>query len=244
MRRLLFLLWCQRLQGLGVPGGAVAAGGSTTGAEPVDVKKQKGDAPATGGQKAPKLRQTRATVVPMPKLSVTTEPHEEPVSFFSAPPYLPKEVDVESQKKGEDNPSIEVVSGGGTPPSVHAEETLKKTGGETIVDTLDSANNLIDPQEEAGNRGEKAKSPGESSGSTAVGKGGEDQPSIQPGETELEFYYRSYAPERGLDYHRPPWNVMQGMMFRMIPLLAGRFWGVWVPLLRLLGPVVCLVKTA
>ncbi|KAM0050051.1 hypothetical protein Hdeb2414_s0008g00293091 [Helianthus debilis subsp. tardiflorus] len=51
------------LEGLGVLGGATAAGGSTTGAEPVDMKKQKGDAPAAGGKKVPKLRKTRATVV-------------------------------------------------------------------------------------------------------------------------------------------------------------------------------------
>ncbi|KAM0050864.1 hypothetical protein Hdeb2414_s0007g00228711 [Helianthus debilis subsp. tardiflorus] len=126
------------LEGLGVIGGAATAGGSTTGAEPVDVKKRKGDAPVAGGQKAPKLRKTQATVVLKPKPSVTTEPREEPVSF------PPKEVDVEFQKKGEDGPSIEVVSGGGTPPSVHAEETLKKTAGETIADTLDSFDNLID----------------------------------------------------------------------------------------------------
>ncbi|MFS7997886.1 hypothetical protein Hanom_Chr12g01147251 [Helianthus anomalus] len=203
MRWLLFLLWCQRWQSLGVLGGA-AAGGSTTGAEPVDMKKREGGAPVAGEQKAPKLRKTRATAVLMPKLLVITEPREEPVSFSAAPPSPPKEVDVEVQKKGEDSPYIEMVSGSGTPPSVHAEETLKKTAGETIVDTLDSANNLIDPQEEAGNWGEKPKSPEKGYGSTAMGKGGEDQPSIQPGEIELEFYYRSYAPERGLDYHRPP----------------------------------------
>ncbi|KAJ0587323.1 hypothetical protein HanIR_Chr04g0161871 [Helianthus annuus] len=103
-----------------------------------------------------------------------------------------------------------MVSGGGSPPSVHAEETLKKTGGETSVDTLDSSNSLIDLQEDDGNRGEMPKSPEKSSGSTAAGKGGQDQPSILPGETELKFYYRSYAPERALDCHLSPWNVMQG----------------------------------
>ncbi|MFS7999571.1 hypothetical protein Hanom_Chr12g01167891 [Helianthus anomalus] len=166
-----------------VAGGAT--GGSTMGAEPVDVKKGKGDADVAGGQKAPKLRKTRYG------------------------PEAKTFVDVEVQKKGEDSPSIEVVSGGGTPPFLHADETLKKTAGETIVDTLDSSNNLFDPQENDGNQGEKPKSPEKTSGSTAAGKGGEDQPSIQPGEIELEFYYRSYAPEHGLDYHRPPWNVKQ-----------------------------------
>ncbi|MFS7989729.1 hypothetical protein Hanom_Chr11g01050301 [Helianthus anomalus] len=184
------------LEGLGVPGGSAAAGGSTVGTKLVDVKKRKGDAPVAGGEKAPKLRKTRATV--------------EPVSFFVALPSPPKVVDVEVQKKGGESPSIEVVSGGGTPPSVHAEETSKKTAGETIVDTLDSSNKLIDPQEDDGNQGEKPKSPEKTSGSTAAGAWGEDQPSIQPRESELEFYYCSYAAERGFDYHCPTWNVLLG----------------------------------
>ncbi|KAM0071891.1 hypothetical protein Hdeb2414_s0001g00030391 [Helianthus debilis subsp. tardiflorus] len=72
-----------------------------------------------------------------------------------------------------------------------------------------------------GGGGEKPKSPHaaksdspiakeKSSGSTAAGTGFEDQPSIQPGETELEFYYRSYAENRSVDYDCPPWNVRQG----------------------------------
>ncbi|KAJ0693237.1 hypothetical protein HanPI659440_Chr15g0594911 [Helianthus annuus] len=67
------------LEGLGVPGGAAAAGGSTTGAEPVDVKKRRRDAPVASGQKAPKLRKTRATAVPKPKPSVTTGKLEETI---------------------------------------------------------------------------------------------------------------------------------------------------------------------
>ncbi|KAL9998958.1 hypothetical protein Hdeb2414_s0011g00365961 [Helianthus debilis subsp. tardiflorus] len=121
------------LDGLGVLGGAVAAGGSSVGAKPVDDKKRKGDAPIAGGQKGPKLRRTRITVIPKATLAVTT--------------------------------------GGDKPKSPVAEQQ---------------------------------------SGSTVAGTGVEDQPSIQPGETELEFYYRTYAVDWGLDYHHPPWNVMQG----------------------------------
>ncbi|MFS7927303.1 hypothetical protein Hanom_Chr04g00307481 [Helianthus anomalus] len=118
-----------------VAGGVTAAGESTTGAEPVDVKKRKGGAPAAGGQKAPKLRKTRATAIPKTTPAVTT-------------------VDVEVQKKGRRSPSIEVV----TPPSVHAEDTVKKTAGETIVDMLDSSNNLIDPHDAEG-QGARSRSP-------------------------------------------------------------------------------------
>ncbi|MFS8004180.1 hypothetical protein Hanom_Chr13g01222661 [Helianthus anomalus] len=204
---------CQRWQGLSVLGGVMTAGGSTTGAEPVDVKKRKRGVPVPGGKKAPKLRKTWATAIPKPTPAVRSgkliicytsvvvpiatdrcalfiiENREEPVSLFSTPPSSPKVADVEVQKEGSRSPSIEVVNGGGTPPFVHAEETAKETVG-----------------------GEKLKSPvvEKPSGSTAAGTRVEDQPSIQPGGTELEFYYRSYAVERGLDYHRPLWNVMQG----------------------------------
>ncbi|MFS7946614.1 hypothetical protein Hanom_Chr06g00538471 [Helianthus anomalus] len=143
------------LEGLGVPGGSAAVGGSTAGTKPFDVKKRKEDTPVAGGEKAPKLRKKLA-------------------------------VEVEIQKKD-----------------------FKETAGETIVDTLDSSNNLINPLEDGENRGEKPNSLEKTFGSTAVGKGGEGQPSIQPWESELEFYYRSYAADRGLDYHHPPWNVMQ-----------------------------------
>ncbi|MFS7916530.1 hypothetical protein Hanom_Chr02g00178231 [Helianthus anomalus] len=68
-----------------------------------------------------------------------------------------------------------------TSPSVHAEDTGKK----------------------------KSPAAEKTSGSTAAGTGFEE-PSIQPGESELEFYYRSYAEERSVSYHRPPWNIMQG----------------------------------
>ncbi|KAJ0570225.1 hypothetical protein HanHA300_Chr05g0175641 [Helianthus annuus] len=157
------------LEGLGVPGGSAAGGGSTVGTKPVDVKKRKGDAPVAGGEKAHRLRKTRPTAVLKPKPAVSTAPSEEPVSLFATPPSSPKVVDVEVQKKGGEDPSIEV--GDGKPKS----PVLEKT-----------------------------------SDSTAAGTGVEDQPSIQPEESELEFYYRSYAAERVLDYHHPPWNVLQG----------------------------------
>ncbi|MFS7942184.1 hypothetical protein Hanom_Chr06g00485291 [Helianthus anomalus] len=58
---------------------------------------------------------------------------------------------------------------------------------------------------------EKPKSPvaEKTSGSTAAGAGFEE-PSIQPDESELEFYYRSYTEDRGVNYHCPSWSIMQG----------------------------------
>ncbi|MFS7997285.1 hypothetical protein Hanom_Chr12g01139921 [Helianthus anomalus] len=118
-------------------------------------------------------------------------------------------------KKDRRSPSIEVV----TPSSVRAEDTAKKPAAQTIDDTLDPSNNLIYPHDVENRGGGKPKSPvaekpkspvaEQPSGSTVAGTGVEYQPSIHPGETELEFYHRSYAVDRGLDYHRPPWTVMQ-----------------------------------
>ncbi|MFS7916693.1 hypothetical protein Hanom_Chr03g00180321 [Helianthus anomalus] len=182
------------LEGLGVLGSGAAAGGSSAGSRPADDKKRKGDAHAAGGQKGPKLRRTRGVAISKPTHAVTTG----------------------KLKEDRRSPSIERVS----PPPVHVEDTAKKSAGVSIVDTLDSSNNLIYPNDPEVQGGEKLKSPitekpkspvaKKVSGSTTVGTGFEDQPSIQPGEPELEFYYRSYMVDWGLDYHRPPWTVMQG----------------------------------
>uniref|UniRef100_A0A251SQW1 Uncharacterized protein n=1 Tax=Helianthus annuus TaxID=4232 RepID=A0A251SQW1_HELAN len=45
---------------------------------------------------------------------------------------------------------------------------------------------------------------------SASGGAGYEGPPIQPGESELEYYYRTYTPDRSTSYHRPPWSVMQG----------------------------------
>ncbi|MFS8027726.1 hypothetical protein Hanom_Chr16g01502121 [Helianthus anomalus] len=166
------------LEGLGVPGGVAAAGGSLVGAKPVDDKKRKGDAPAAGWRKATKLRRTRTTAIPQPKPVVTTgkliicytgvavpvvtdrcflvcvETRGEPVSLFATPPSSPKVADVEAQKEDRRSPSIEVV----TPPSVHVKDTAKKLAVQTIADTLDSSNNLIDPHDFE-SKGWKAEAP-------------------------------------------------------------------------------------
>ncbi|KAM0008127.1 hypothetical protein Hdeb2414_s0121g00803251 [Helianthus debilis subsp. tardiflorus] len=232
-----------------VIGGSAAAGGSIVGVKPVDDKKRNGDAPVAGGQKGPKLRRPRTAAIPQPKPAVTTETGEEPVYLFATPPSSPKAADVEVQKEGRRSPSIEMV----TPPSVQVEDTARKTAGETIADTLDSSNNLIDPHDAEGQGGKKPKSPvveklkspvvEKAYSLTAAGTGVEDQPSIQPDETELEFHYHSYAVDRGLDYHRPPWSVMQGDDVSNDPLACRDILrGLGTPF-EVLRAVVYLVKT-
>ncbi|KAJ0466858.1 hypothetical protein HanIR_Chr14g0676801 [Helianthus annuus] len=58
---------------------------------------------------------------------------------------------------------------------------------------------------------EPQKSPaGEKGTGSSAGGAGYDGPPIQPGESELEYYYRTYTQGRSTVYHRPPWTVMQG----------------------------------
>ncbi|MFS7967303.1 hypothetical protein Hanom_Chr09g00784201 [Helianthus anomalus] len=166
--------------------------------------------------------------IPQPKPVVTTETRAKLVFEFATPSSPPKAEEVEVQKEGRRSPSIEVV----TTPSTHVDDTAKKPTVQTI--TLDSSNNLLDPHD-AENRG--------ASGSTATGTGVEDQPTIHPGETELEFYYRSYAVDRGLDYHSPPWTVMEGDDISNNPSACREILGFWVHLMKLFGPAVCLVGT-
>ncbi|KAJ0753636.1 hypothetical protein HanPI659440_Chr09g0337981 [Helianthus annuus] len=163
------------LEGLGVTGGSSGAGGVTTGNKPVD-KKRKADASVAGGEKTPKFRKTRAPAVPNQKPAVSAETLEETVPVTTTPSSPLKIVDVESQNKGGEDTSIEVVSSEGTPPTMHAEQASKKTSGDTIFDTLDLSDNLIDPRGDGDKGGEKPKSTifKKVSGSTAAGKGGDD----------------------------------------------------------------------
>ncbi|KAJ0561425.1 hypothetical protein HanHA300_Chr06g0222751 [Helianthus annuus] len=144
------------LEGLGVPGGGEAAVGSSAGSEPADDKKRKGDSPAAGGPKGRKLRRTRGVTIPERTPAVTTKPREETFSFFDLPSSPPRDATVDAgvRKEGRRSPSIEVV----TPPSTHVEDTGKKAAGQSIADTLDSSNNLIDPQDSEVQGSEKLKS--------------------------------------------------------------------------------------
>ncbi|MFS7917888.1 hypothetical protein Hanom_Chr03g00194501 [Helianthus anomalus] len=72
--------------------------------------------------------------------------------FLSTHSSSPKAVGVETQKEDKRSVSIKVV----TPPSVHADDTVKKHATQTIDDTLDSSNNLIDPHD-AENQGWKTE---------------------------------------------------------------------------------------
>ncbi|KAJ0912432.1 hypothetical protein HanRHA438_Chr06g0274241 [Helianthus annuus] len=109
-------------------------------------------------------------------------------------------------------------------------EKTVETTADRIFDTVDSSDNLISPNEGDGldlrfsdtgkqksdaelwqQDAEPPKSPaGEKGSGSSAGGAGYDGPPIQPGESELEYYYRTYTQGRSTVYHRPPWTVMQG----------------------------------
>ncbi|KAJ0534096.1 hypothetical protein HanIR_Chr09g0415921 [Helianthus annuus] len=107
-------------------------------------------------------------------------------------------------------------------------EKTVETTADQIFDTVDSSDNLISPNEGDGldlrfsdtgkqksdaevrqQDAEPRKSPaGERGTGSSAGGAGYDGPPIQPGESELEYYYRTYIQGRSTVYHRPPWTVM------------------------------------
>ncbi|MFS7941934.1 hypothetical protein Hanom_Chr06g00482121 [Helianthus anomalus] len=120
--------------------------------------------------------------------------------------------------------------------TVQTEGTAEKVATQ-IFDTVDSSNNLISPNEgdnlglrfsDSGKQKSDAEpqktdaevrqhdaepqksSAGEKGTGSSAGGAGYDGPPIQPGESELEYYYRTYTQGRSTVYHRPPWTVMQG----------------------------------
>ncbi|KAM0066434.1 hypothetical protein Hdeb2414_s0002g00048941 [Helianthus debilis subsp. tardiflorus] len=131
---------------LQVAGGGTAAVGSSAGSEPADEKKKrKVDSAGTDEKKRLKLRTTRAAAISQPKPAVVIEPLEETFSFFEARSSPPRDAAADSgiNKEFRRSPSIEVV----TLPSSRAEDTGKKPAGQTIFDTVDSSDNLIEPRD-------------------------------------------------------------------------------------------------
>ncbi|MFS7913652.1 hypothetical protein Hanom_Chr02g00144191 [Helianthus anomalus] len=64
-----YVIVSDTLEGLSVPGASSCAGGVATGIKPLVDKKRKDDTTAAGGEKPPKLRKTRAAVLPKYKLA-------------------------------------------------------------------------------------------------------------------------------------------------------------------------------
>ncbi|MFS7931432.1 hypothetical protein Hanom_Chr04g00355921 [Helianthus anomalus] len=128
------------------------------------------------------------------------KPREETFSFFDVPSSPPRDADVDMGVNEEfrRSPSIEVV----TAPSAHAEDTGKKAAGQTIFDTVDSSDNLIEPPDTDVEGGDKPKSPDAEKPKPLLSR----RFLVLP----PRFYYRSYTENQGVNYHLPPWTVIQG----------------------------------
>ncbi|KAM0055378.1 hypothetical protein Hdeb2414_s0006g00205381 [Helianthus debilis subsp. tardiflorus] len=173
-----------------VAGGSAAEGGSAAGSKPTDEKnkrKVEEKAAGAGERKRPRLRTTQTAGVTQLKPAVVTEPQDGTFSLFDAPLSPARDAVADVNKEFTRSTSIEVV----TEPSVQAEDVGKKVAVQTIFDTVDSSNNLIPPRDTENLKfadAEKQKSPATEKASGSVSGGtGFEEPSIQLGESELEF---------------------------------------------------------
>ncbi|MFS7905072.1 hypothetical protein Hanom_Chr01g00043461 [Helianthus anomalus] len=230
-------------------GAGTAAGGTAAGSKPAGEKRKPEEKVVGAGEiKRRKIQTKRVSGVAQKKPAVISEPQQEDFSSLfdvpSSPPH-DKVADAGVNKEFVRSPSLEAVEN----PSARAEGTVEKSTAQ-IFDTVDSSNNLISPTDGddlnlrfSGAEKNKASAGEKASGSASRGAGVEENP-IQPEESELKHYYRTYTEDRAVNYHRPPGALCKGMTFRPSLLLARRFWVVWAPRSKLTEPVLCRVSSA
>ncbi|KAF5754768.1 hypothetical protein HanXRQr2_Chr17g0794961 [Helianthus annuus] len=227
-RYLDYVIVSDTLEGLGTTAGSQSGAGK---------RQVEETAAGAGGPKRQRL-QSKRTGPTSRKPAVTVELQDKDFSIFDAPESPPR------------------ATGAGA-----TEGTAEKVADQ-IFDTVDSSNNLISPPEgdnldlrfsDSGRQksdAEAQKTDDEPQKSSAGVKGtgsgaggaGYDGPPIQPGESELEYYYRTYTQGRSTVYHRPPGLLCRGMIFPMTLRHVRRFWVVWAPPSNLNVPVPHLVS--
>ncbi|KAJ0491470.1 hypothetical protein HanIR_Chr12g0564131 [Helianthus annuus] len=205
---------------------AAAAGGTVAGSQSAGGKRQVEETAAGAGEPKRRRLQSKRTGPTPKKPAVTVELQDKDFSIFDAPSSPPHTTGAGARVFKEPSaPFVKVVPD----PTVQAEGTAEKIATQ-IFDTVDSSNNLISPNEgdnldlrfsDSGKQKSDAEpqktdaepqksSAGEKVTGSSAGGAGYDGPPIQPGESELEYYYRTYTQGRSTVYHRPPWTVMQG----------------------------------
>ncbi|KAJ0832502.1 hypothetical protein HanPSC8_Chr15g0679501 [Helianthus annuus] len=238
-------------------GSGAAAGG--TAVVPLVVGEKRGPEQKAAGGGEPKRRrlQTRRVAPVQKKPAVAAESRDAGYSFFDIPASPPHTdaagAGVSKETVAPQEAAAPFVGPVRDPP---LEKTVETTA-DRIFDTVDSSDNLISPDEgdglnlrfsDAGKQksdaevrqqdAEPQKSPaGEKGSGSSAGGAGYDGPPIQPGESELEYYYRTYSPGRSMVYHRPPGLLCRGMISQTTLRPARRFWVVWAPLLKSSVPV-------
>ncbi|KAJ0593884.1 hypothetical protein HanHA300_Chr03g0102451 [Helianthus annuus] len=193
-----------------------AAGGTAAG-PPVIGEKRKLESKAAGGVETKRRRLvTKRSAPTQKKPAVVIEPQDENFSIFDAPESPPRATDAGATEVPS-TPPAKVVSES----TVRTEGTAENAATQ-IFDTVDSSNNLISPNEgdnvsvrfaDTGKQrsdaepektgaetrqhdAEPQKSPVDKGTSSSAGGAGYDGPPIQPGESELEYYYRTYTQGR------------------------------------------------
>uniref|UniRef100_A0A251SSJ8 Uncharacterized protein n=1 Tax=Helianthus annuus TaxID=4232 RepID=A0A251SSJ8_HELAN len=218
------------LEGLGVIGSGAAAGGTAAGPPVVGEKRGPEQKAAGGGEPKRRRLQTKRAAPAQKKPAVAAESQDAGYSFFDFP-----SSPLHTAAAGAGVPKEPVVPKEPAAPFVGpvrdptVEKTVEKTAAQ-IFDTVDFSDNLISSNEgdgldlrfsDAGKQKSDAEvrqhdaepqksSAGEKGTGSSAGGAGYDGPPIQPGESELEYYYRTYTQGRNTLYHRPPWTVMQG----------------------------------
>ncbi|KAJ0545265.1 hypothetical protein HanIR_Chr08g0348021 [Helianthus annuus] len=211
--------------------GSGAAAGGTAVVPPVVGEKRGPEQKAAGGGEPKRRRlQTRRVAPVQKKPAVAAESRDAGYSFFDIPASPLHTAAAGAGVTKETVAPKEPVAPFVGPVRVPPLEKTVETTVDRIFDTVDSSDNLISPDEgdglnlrfsDAGKQksdaevrqqdAEPQKSPaGEKGSGSSAGDAGHDGPPIQPGESELEYYYRTYSLGRSMVYHRPPWTDMQG----------------------------------
>ncbi|KAF5815457.1 hypothetical protein HanXRQr2_Chr03g0123301 [Helianthus annuus] len=208
-----------------------AAAGGTAAGPPMIGEKRRPEQKAAGGVETKRRRLvTKRSAPAQKKPAVVVERQDEDFSIFDAPESPPCAMGAGGTEVPS-TPPVKVV-----PESTVQKEGTAENAAAQIFDTVDSSNNLISPNEgddlslrftatekqhsdaepqktcaearqhDAGPQ----KSAVDKGTSSSAGGAGYDGPPIQPGESELEYYYRTYSQDRSTLYHRPPWTVLQG----------------------------------
>ncbi|XP_035843926.1 uncharacterized protein LOC118490409 [Helianthus annuus] len=200
--------------------------GTAAGSQSVVGKRQVEETAAgAGGPKRRRLQSKRTGPTPK-EPAVTVELQDKDFSIFNAPSSPPHSMGAGAGASEEPSaPFVKLVPDS----TVRTEGTAEKVVTQ-IFDTVDSSNNLISPNEgdnlglrfsDSGKQksdaepqktdaGPQKSSASEKGTGSSAGGAGYDGPPIQPGESELEYYYRTYTQGRSPVYHRPLWTVMQG----------------------------------
>ncbi|KAM0071734.1 hypothetical protein Hdeb2414_s0001g00028581 [Helianthus debilis subsp. tardiflorus] len=203
-----------------------AAGGTAVGPPVIGEKRRPEQKAAGGGETKRRRLQTKRSALAQKKPAVVVEPQDENFSIFDAPESPPRATGAGAGVfEVSSTPPAKVVSDS----TVRTEGTAEKVATQ-IFDTVDSSNNLISPPDgdnldlrfsdsgkqksdaeakKTDNEQPKSSAGVKVTGSDAGGAGYDGLP-IQPGESELEYYYHTYSQGRSTVYHRPPLTVMQG----------------------------------